>query len=256
MLVIAAAGIAAALVASDLIVSIAARHAVVDHIDALEPAPVALLLGTARTHRGGPNQFYEGRLETAAALFHSSKVRGILVSGDNGTPYYNEPIVMRKDLIALGVPADYITLDYAGFRTLDSVIRAKRVFGLEHVIVVSQRFHAERAVFLAGHHGVRAQGLAAADPSSSGLMTVRAREVLARAAALLDLATGRGAKFLGQRETVRLRQPDAAQPQAVTWNLPGVSARERAQSAGPASMTQTSICRGKDGASTDCATSP
>jgi len=204
---LAATGIAG-VVASDLVVSLSARDAIADDIAAVEPVPVALLLGTARTHQGRPNQYYRARIEAAAALFHSGKVRGILVSGDNSTRYYNEPIVMRKDLIALGVPAEFITLDYAGFRTLDSMVRAKEVFGLDHFIVVSQRFHAERAVFLARHHGIDARGLAAADPEPSWLMRVRAREVLARVAALLDLVTGRGPKFLGEPETVRLREPE------------------------------------------------
>jgi SanA protein len=207
-LALAAAAGVAAVVLSDLAVTLSARKAVADDIATVEPMPVALLLGTARTHQGRPNQFYRGRIEAAAALFHSGKERGILVSGDNSTRYYNEPIAMRKDLIALGVPAEFITLDYAGFRTLDSMIRAKRVFGLDHFIVVSQRFHAERAVFLARHHGIDARGLAAADPDPSWVMRVRAREVLARVAAMLDLVTGRGPKFLGDPETVRLRAPD------------------------------------------------
>jgi len=197
----------AGLLANDLLVSLTTRDAITADIDAVEPAPVAVLLGTARTHQGRPNQFYRARIEAAAALFHSGKVRGILVSGDNSTRYYNEPIVMRKDLVALGVPAEFITLDYAGFRTLDSMVRAKQVFGLDQFVVVSQRFHAARAIFLARHFGIDARGLAAADPETSWLMRVRAREVLARVAALLDLATGRGPKFLGEPETVRLRDP-------------------------------------------------
>lgn len=189
----------------DASVSLTTHGAVVAGVDDVPPTPVALLLGTARTHQGRPNQFYRGRIEAAAALFHSGRVRGILVSGDNGTPQYNEPIAMRKDLVALGVPADYITLDYAGFRTLDSIVRAREVFGLDRFVVVSQRFHAERAIFIARRFGIAATGLAAPDPTAPGLMKVRAREVLARSAAVLDLLTGRGPRYLGARETVRLR---------------------------------------------------
>jgi SanA protein len=193
-------------VAIDAMVSASTAGAVAEGIDEVEPKPVALLLGTARrTVAGRPNQFYRARIEAAAALFHSGKVQGILVSGDNATRWYNEPIAMQKDLIAAGVPAEFITLDYAGFRTLDSVIRAKEVFGQEHVVVVSQRFHAERAIFLARHFGLDASGLAAADPDEPGLMKVRAREVFARVAAVLDILIGRDPKFLGQPETVRLR---------------------------------------------------
>ena len=202
------AGAVALPIVADLVVSASARHDIIDRVEAVEPMPVALILGTASTHRGRPNQFYRARIEAAARLFHSGKVRGILVSGDNSTRYYNEPVVMQKDLIALGVPAEFITLDYAGFRTLDSVIRAKEVFGQQKLLIVSQRFHAERAVFLARHFGIAALGFAASDPSNQGVMKVRAREVLARVVAVFDLVTGRGPKFLGNRETVRLRDPD------------------------------------------------
>jgi SanA protein len=198
----------ALLIAADLLVSVSVATDVADSIESAPVTPVALILGTARTHRGRPNRFYHARMETAAALFHSGKVRGILVSGDNSTRYYNEPVAMQKDLMALGVPPEFITLDYAGFRTLDSMVRAKEVFGLDRILVVSQRFHAERAIFLARHFGLDATGVAAADPDDRGLMKVRAREVLARFVAVIDLATGRGPKFLGVPETVRLREAD------------------------------------------------
>ncbi len=193
--------------AADLFISAATSHDIADRVDAVEPTPVALILGTARTHRGQPNQFYRARIEAAAELFHSGRVRGILVSGDNATIYYNEPQAMRKDLIALGVPDEFITLDYAGFRTLDSVVRAKRVFGQDHIVVVSQRFHVERAVFLAQHYGIHATGLAAPDPTTQSTTLVRTREVFARVAALLDVLTRRGPRFLGAPETVKLREP-------------------------------------------------
>jgi SanA protein len=194
----------------DMGITLSTRHSITHSIDEVKPAPVALLLGTARTHRGKPNRFYQARIEAAAALFHQGRVRGILVSGDNATRHYNEPIVMQKDLMALGVPAEFITLDYAGFRTLDSIVRAKEVFGLDEVLVVSQGFHAARAIFLARQFGIDAKGFAAADPPRSGFLKVRTREVLARAAAILDVLTGQGPRFLGKPETVRLRdgQPE------------------------------------------------
>ena len=199
-------------IALDLLVSLSAGRVVTGRIDDLEPAPVALILGTSRWVRGGPNLFYHARIQAAAELFHSGKVRGVLVSGDNGSIYYNEPEAMRRDLVALGVPDRFITLDYAGFRTLDSVVRAKEVFGLDRVIIVSQRFHAERAVFLARHLGLEATGLAAADPETFGRVRVRAREVLARSAAVLDLVIGRGPRFLGEPETVKLRASEPTPP--------------------------------------------
>jgi SanA protein len=192
--------------ALDFMVSASAGDAVADEVEQAREQPVALLLGTSRKTAGGrPNQFYDARIASAAALFHSGKVQAILVSGDNATRWYNEPVSMQKDLIAAGVPAEYITLDYAGFRTLDSVIRAKEVFGQDRLIVVSQRFHAERAIFLARHFGIDASGLAAADPDDWHLFGIRAREVFARVAAVLDIVSGREPKFLGEPETVRLR---------------------------------------------------
>jgi len=204
-LVLAAVGLLATLLLIDLGISLSTHSAIAKTIDEVEPAEVALILGTSRSHRGKPNRFYQARIEAAAELYHSGRVRGILVSGDNATRYYNEPISMQKDLIALGVPADYITLDYAGFRTLDSMVRAKQVFGLDQVLVVSQHFHAARAIFLARRFNLEARGFAAADPPHPGYLKIRAREVLARAAAILDIVTGQGPRFLGERETVRMR---------------------------------------------------
>jgi SanA protein len=192
--------------AIDALISISTASAIAERVEDAAPKPVALLLGTSsKTAAGRPNQFYEARIRSAAELFHGGKVQGILVSGDNATRWYNEPITMQRDLIAAGVPAEYITLDYAGFRTLDSVIRAKEVFGQDEFVVVSQRFHASRAIFLARHFGIDATGFAAPDPENRRLFGVRAREVLARVAAVLDIVSGREPKFLGERETVRLR---------------------------------------------------
>ncbi len=193
-------------VAIDALVSVSTADAIAERVEDAPAKPIALLLGTSsKTASGRPNQFYEARIRAAAELFHDDKVQGILVSGDNATRWYNEPITMQRDLIAAGVPADYITLDYAGFRTLDSVIRAKEVFGQDELIVVSQRFHAARAIFIARHFGIDASGFAARDPEKRHLFGVRAREVLARVAAVLDIVSGREPKFLGERETVRLR---------------------------------------------------
>jgi SanA protein len=174
---------------------------------ALDPAPVALVLGTSRhLVGGGDNAFYFARIKAAAALFASGKVRGLIVSGDNRTQGYNEPAMMKADLVAAGVPAQYITQDFAGFRTLDSVVRAKAVFGQTRLIVVSQEFHAKRAVFIAQHTGIEAQGFAAAQPAWNWQLRVRAREVLARAAVCLDLwVLNRRPHFLGKREPVGLK---------------------------------------------------
>ena len=165
-------------------------------------APVALVLGTSPTHRGRVNLFYKRRLEAARDLYEAGAVRAILVSGDNGSTDYDEPGSMRRDLIDLGVPASVITTDHAGFRTLDSVVRAREVFGLERVTIVSQPFHAERAVFLARSAGLEAQAFGARNPGRKAWLKIRAREVLARTRAVLDAILGTGPRFLGPPEPV------------------------------------------------------
>ena len=172
----------------------------------IDQRPVALLLGAARNFNGRPNNFYTARIEAAAELFKAGKVRGIIASGDNSRKGYDEPTDMKTDLVAAGVPGEFITLDYAGFRTLDSVVRAKEIFGQENMVIVSQRFHAERALYIARNQGIDACAYIAADPSSSySNKRVRTREVFARTLAVADSLIGRGPKFLGQQEFVALK---------------------------------------------------
>ncbi len=174
-------------------------------IKKVPPKRVALILGTTKyVKKGKINYFYKYRIEAGAKLFLSGKVKALLVSGDNSTKYYNEPVRMRKDLIKLGVPAKYITLDYAGFRTLDSIIRANRVFGIDDYIIVSQPFHLKRALFIAKKKGFRAIGFAAKEKNFT-LAQYRMffRELLARAKATLDIyILNTKAKFLGKKEKV------------------------------------------------------
>ncbi len=196
--------------ASPLLVDQAIAWSVRVHTEpaSLPESPVGLVLGTSPTTRGHANVFYTARIEAAARLFHSGKVRALIVSGDNSRVSYNEPDAMREDLIAAGVPPMYITCDYAGFRTLDSIIRARDVFGQEDIIVVSQPFHAERAVFLAKQHGMRASAFAARTPRRRAWIKVRVREVLARCLAVADLLRNKGPKFLGPQVPVPLRKID------------------------------------------------
>jgi len=168
---------------------------------------VALVLGTAKYVQGGRlNLFYLPRIQAAAKLFHAGKVRGIVVSGDNSRTDYDEPTHMKSDLVALGVPAKFITCDYAGFRTLDSVHRIERVFQEPSYIVVSQEFHVRRALYLAAHRGHNAIGLAVRTPGGYRGMKVRLREVLARAKAVLDVnLLNTNPKYLGKLEYVAKR---------------------------------------------------
>lgn len=120
----------------------------------------------------------------------------LLLSGDNAQQSYNEPMTMRRDLIAAGVAPSDIVLDYAGFRTLDSIVRTRKVFDTNDFIIITQRFHCERALFIALHMGIQAQCYAV--PSPKDMMTVRAREIFARLGALTDLyILKREPRFLG-----------------------------------------------------------
>ncbi len=165
----------------------------------------ALLLGTAKYLKGGyKNYFYTYRIRAAIALWKAGKIKAIIVSGDNGTKYYDETTTMYEDLIKAGIPARYITRDYAGFRTLDSVVRAAAIFDLKEYIIISQRFHLERALFIARVKGQHAIGFAAKDiPGTDAAMKMKFREYPARAKAFLDLyVLGTDPKFYGKKERV------------------------------------------------------
>lgn len=178
-------------------------------VEQVNEAPVGLVLGTSKYAYGHRiNLYYSGRIKAAAELYHSGKVRGLIVSGDNGRHGYNEPAHMKEDLIAAGVPAEVITEDFAGFRTLDSIARAKAVFGQDKLIIVSQDFHVRRALFLADQHDIEAEGYATAEVRVRRKIKwkMAARELLARNKALLDCwVLGTEPKFYGPQEEVGLR---------------------------------------------------
>jgi len=169
----------------------------------------ALLLGTAKYMvGGGKNYFYTYRIRAAAALFKARKVKAIVVSGDSSTTYYDETNKMKKDLIQAGVPSEYITLDPLGVRTLDSVVRAEAIFDLKDYIIVSQRFHLERALFIAKAKGQKAIGFMAKDiPGTAAAYRMKAREYLARAKAFLDVyILHTKPKFDGKKEKVNYKK--------------------------------------------------
>ncbi|WP_395750456.1 vancomycin high temperature exclusion protein [Prosthecobacter sp.] len=169
-------------------------------------APVAVVLGTAAHVAGGwNNYFFKYRMEAAAALYKAGKVKALIVSGDNGTHSYDEPTDMKLALIKLGVPEGKIVCDYAGFRTLDSVVRAREVFGQQRVIFVSQRFHNARAIYLARAFGIEAYGLNAKDVPLKLSVKTFLREKLACVKAVLDVnLLGTQPKFLGEKVAVPL----------------------------------------------------
>jgi SanA protein len=176
-----------------------ARHRVCDRIEDVPRRHAAVVLGTSPTGRnGGPNRFFHARIDACADLYDAGKIDRVIVSGDNRYVTYNEPAAMKSALVAKGVPADVIFLDYAGFRTLDSVVRAKEVFGQSSFIVVSQRFHNERAVFIAGKKGIDAVGYNAGDVGFHYGFVTYVREWFARCKVYLDLLVGKKPHFLGE----------------------------------------------------------
>lgn len=170
---------------------------------------VGLVLGTSPYTRGGkPNPHFYGRIEAAVQLYQIGKVRHLIVSGANPDRTYNEPRQMRRELVKAGIPENAITMDFAGLRTLDSVARAQEVFGLDRLTVITQEYHAYRAVFIGKKLNLRIAAYAAPGPGVSFQPYVR--EVLARVKAVLDLFVLRTRpKFLGAPETIDVQPPSS-----------------------------------------------
>lgn len=169
----------------------------------IPPNKVGLVLGTSnRLIEGGSNPYYVNRIAATVSLFKAGKIKYVLVSGDNATPYYNEPETFKKDLIAGGIPEDRIFLDYAGFRTLDSMVRAKEVFGLDSVTVISQKFHNERAIYLAQRKGLEAIGFNARDITGNKAIKVQSREIFARVKVFIDLLLNTQPRFYGEKISI------------------------------------------------------
>ncbi len=165
---------------------------------------VGLLLGTAKYLSDGRiNLFYQYRINAAVQLYSSGKIACILVSGDNGSKNYDEPTTFKEDLIAAGIPEEKIYLDYAGFRTLDSVIRSKEIFQQESITIISQQFHNERAIAIANAKGIKAVGFNAKDVGGKNGFKVKVRETFARVAMCMDLIFGTQPKFLGKKITIQ-----------------------------------------------------
>ena len=168
--------------------------------DTLPECKTAVLLGTSKFMRNGTkNYFFYNRIKAAETLLKSGKVKYIIISGDNSLSYYNEPEDMKKELIKAGIPDSVIYLDYAGFRTFDSMIRAKEVFGQTKFIVVSQQFHNERAVFIARKYGIEAYGYNAEDVDAYSGFKTKVRELFARVKVFVDVYTNKKPKFLGEK---------------------------------------------------------
>ncbi|PRC92038.1 SanA/YdcF family protein [Solimicrobium silvestre] len=185
------------IVLADWRISDVAKNKIVAQAEQVVDQDVVLVLGTSPQIGSKPNYFYVERIRAVVQLWQLGKVRAVLVSGDNSTPHYNEPDRMKRDLVAAGIPPEFITCDYAGLRTYDSIARAGKIFGLKRVVIVSQREHLERALYLASAMHLDATGLAAADAPNWWQVRQQVREALARVKAMLDIAVELPPKHLG-----------------------------------------------------------
>ncbi|MGV0919514.1 SanA/YdcF family protein [Empedobacter falsenii] len=173
---------------------------VTDKLEILPKIKVAVVLGTAPNLVSGyQNYYFTYRIEAATKLYQSGKVTHFILSGDHGRKNYNEPEAMKQALIKNGVPENVIYLDYAGFRTLDSMIRAKEIFGQNEFIVVSQEFHNQRAVYIARQNGINAYGYNAKDVNKHAGLKTNIREYFARTKVFIDSFFGIQPKFLGEK---------------------------------------------------------
>lgn len=165
---------------------------------------VGLVLGTAKNlSNGHTNPYFKYRVNASAQLFKKGKIEFVLISGDNSTKEYDEPTDFKNELIRQGIPANKIFLDYAGFRTLDSVVRAKEIFGQKSITIISQQFHNERAIYLAEKHGLIAVGFNAKDIPTRYGFKVQIREYFARTKVFIDILFGVKPKFLGDKIEIK-----------------------------------------------------
>jgi len=172
-----------------------------DNVEAIPARPVALVLGTVKFVGGNRlNYYFKYRMEAAERLYKAGKVKHFILSGDNHRKGYDEPTDMKDDLMARGVPESAITLDYAGFRTLDSVVRCKEIFSQAEPIVISQPFHNARAIFIGDHYGMKIVGLNARSPGGIYPLRQVLREYAARVKAILDIhVLHKQPHFLGEK---------------------------------------------------------
>lgn len=182
-----------------MLISFATTGMIYTNVDDVPARKYGLLLGTSPGAQNS-NLFFNTRIEAAKILYEKGKIEYIIVSGDNSTSSYNEPLYMKTELERRGVATDKIVMDYAGFRTLDSVLRAKEIFSLtDDITIISQPFHLERALFLAKFHKINAIGFGAADVSLKYGLQTYIREIGARWLAMYDAVRGTRATVLGDK---------------------------------------------------------
>jgi len=189
---------------SNIWIILSTRTQVYNSVDHVPHKKVGLVLGTtSKLRTGGQNPYFAERINTAADLYGQGKIEHFILSGDNNTVYYNEPAKMKEALMEKGIPKEAITLDFAGFRTLDSVVRCKEVFGQDEIVIITQQFHSYRALFIGDYYGLDAVAIAASNAPFPSSIRVTLREFIARPMAIIDLYILKTPpKFLGEKELI------------------------------------------------------
>jgi SanA protein len=183
---------------SEILIISQSKSFLYDNTDSIPENKAALVLGTAKyLSRNHLNYYYKNRIDAAIALYKAGKIKYIIVSGDNAHSTYNEPQQMKNDLVAGGIPPEVIYLDYAGFRTWDSVVRMSKIFGQNGFTIISQRFHNERAVYIARRNKLKAIAFNAQDVNKYMGFKTQVRERLARIKVFIDFIINKEPKFLG-----------------------------------------------------------
>lgn len=181
----------------------AGKGVLFDDVNDVPKQKAGLVFGCSSKLGDRENLYFKYRIQAAAELWHAEKVDVLIVSGDNREKYYNEPVTMRKALVEAGVPYDAIVCDFAGLRTLDSVVRAQKVFGLNEVTFVSQKFQNERATYIAKANDMKVYGYNARNVEGYAARKTEDREILARVKMWLDVnITNKQPRHLGEKEPI------------------------------------------------------
>jgi SanA protein len=173
-----------------------------EHLEKIPHTRVALVLGARVYPDGRLSAVLKDRVDTAIALYKAGKVDKLLMSGDNRSAKYNEVSAMRNYAVKNGIPSDDVVRDFAGFRTYDSVYRAKEIWGLDRIIIVTQPFHLPRSLYIAKNLGMDAIGVASTEQRYSTTPRLKIRERGAWLLAWVDVMVGRDPYFLGPRESL------------------------------------------------------
>lgn len=200
ILIVAALGT----IVADIIIKVNSYNKVYSDIYKIPHNRVGLLLGTSKYFKDGTqNLYYKYRIHATVNLFFTGKIDRVLISGDNSLSYYNEPMDMKKALLKKGIPDDKIYLDFAGFRTYDSIIRANKVFGLTSYTIITQEYHNQRAIYIADVLGHNSIAYNAKNVNQKYGIGQYFREKLARVKVFIDFMLGIEPRFLGKKIEIK-----------------------------------------------------